>query len=989
MGRLAVLRVHSWYSLLEGVAPPAALLERAAECGHEALALTDTNSLGGAVELAQAARNGPVRPIIGARVVAGKQAVTALAAEPSGYRSLSRLLTRLALDGCAPAAFSSLLAAHSEGLQFLIDAPALLRGPLLDRARAQCWLEVVRPGPSEAAEQALLAAGLPLGLRPVASTAARLAAPEDHAAYRLLLAVRRSQTLEQLPARLSVLPAHHVATADEMRQRFRDLPDALANTARLAALCRSDVLPRGLVPAPTRAAPGADLLDCLRQRCEEALTRRAWQDAAGTRRRLDEELRAVGAAQMAPYLLAVSDLVEECPRRGWPVWPRGSAGSSLVCCLLGITPADPVAHGLRFERFLGPGRDSPPDIDLDLADAHRKLLFQHAIQLFGAQRVARVASYRRFGPVGGLKAALTAHGFGACANAVAAEAGEEGAGDAPPPSWPGEPGEWVTVRAAAAILAPRPEEHGPHPSGVVLTAGPVEDHAPCVKGPGGVRMLHYAQTAAAAVGLVKLDLLSNRALSSLAEARGHAAEVEDGVAPDAAARVAELLAAGDTLGVPHLETAGQRALLAQCRPADVGGLMNCLSVARPGASAAGGREAYLRRLHGLEPDRYPCPEAEAALRGTRGVLLYDDDALAVIEALTGLPAAEADRIRRALADEQAADAAEAELVTACERVGRRQAGEAALPHLRKFQGYAFCRSHALSIASTAWEQARLKATCPAAFWCGVMNQHKGLYPAWAYVEEAKRAGLTVLPPCVNRSRDVWTQEVSALRPPLSLIRALPAGAAQAVIEARAGGGPFTSFAEARRRLGEVTPDALAALARAGAFDFTGRGREALLRSEGLTGRGALPPAWRRREASPWPGEGLLGRHPLAAAWREEWAQLGLVTGPLMMHVLRPALQAGLADRRALAHGQRGRFAGLVAGAEAGESGAPCRLTLLDERGAFDASLSGVDAPEEGSLAVLEGVAEVTFGAFTLRASSASAPLAPGVIAVIGEGRLAS
>jgi error-prone DNA polymerase len=231
----ASLRTHSWYSWLEGTASPDALLRRAAEIGQTSLALTDSNNLCGAVEFVEAARCCGVRPILGADVRHQSQRATVLIAEQAGYRSLCTVLSRVHTQPAA--SLAAILAENHQGLHVLVDDPRLLRPPLTEACRGRLWLELVRPGRTEQAEQALLEAGSKSSCKPVASLRACLAAPGDHSVYRLLTAVRQSVSLDQLPGQLPVSPANHLAPDEVAREVFRDMPNALAHAATLAEAC--------------------------------------------------------------------------------------------------------------------------------------------------------------------------------------------------------------------------------------------------------------------------------------------------------------------------------------------------------------------------------------------------------------------------------------------------------------------------------------------------------------------------------------------------------------------------------------------------------------------------------------------------------------------------------------------------------------------------------------------------------------------------------
>jgi DNA polymerase-3 subunit alpha len=448
---------------------------------------------------------------------------------------------------------------------------------------------------------------------------------------------------------------------------------------------------------------------------------------------------------------------------------------------------------------------------------------------------------------------------------------------------------------------------------------------------------------------------------------------------DGDALVLLLLARGDTAGVSQLETPGPRRLLRQVRPDSQLDLARVLALARPGAGSGGGRETYLRRRHGQERVSYPHPCLEPALRDTLGLLLFEDDAITTVELLCDLPAGEADLLRRRLADGDTADEAARQFTERCEQTSVPQpAAEQVLGMLRRQEAYTFNKAHAWSFSRICWRQLWMKARHPLAFWTACLNQHEGRFGKWVYCECIKRAGLALHGPCINRSALAWTQEVSGLRAGLSAVRSLTPTAASAVIEERQQGGVFASLAEFRRRLQvQVRGQDLALLIRAGAFDFTGRGRQALLR-EAEAGRAGRLPAWwiRRHGIEPWPGLGLPESVTQAERWRAEWELLGFLPGPPLMTLLRSALPAGLDDSRSVeqaAPGSKVRLAGLVA--QKGE-GKPVPLALMDEWGMVDVDLpAGTEGPSEADLVLVEGKVESVFGAPVVKAAQVGRCLA--------------
>jgi hypothetical protein len=417
---------------------------------------------------------------------------------------------------------------------------------------------------------------------------------------------------------------------------------------------------------------------------------------------------------------------------------------------------------------------------------------------------------------------------------------------------------------------------------------------------------------------------------------------------DADPATLDLLAAADVLGVSQLETPGMRRLLRQIRPKGVADLVQALAVTRPGAAKRGGKETFLKRRSGAEPVTYAHPALEPVLKENRGVILFDDDVLGVIEALTGLPAVEADRLRKRLTDAGQAEEAGAFLAMLEKKGVGRTAAALVLDQLTKFRDCAFCKSHAVAYALVAWQECFARAHYPVPFWCAVLNHHHGNYPRRVYVEAAKRSGVGFHLPCVNRSQAEFTQEVGAVRTGLSAVRSLDPAAVGLLLEERRQAGPFRDMSDFRRRV-TLTPQDLALLVRAGCFDFSGRSRESLLQEAELTQLGKLPAWWEgRKEYEPWPLDALSPSFALASSWRQEWELLGFLAGPPLLSLARSCVPPGLADSRSLEGlaGQRVKLAGLLATPlEPGEEGESQLLALEDEYGLVEVrTAAGVGDP---------------------------------------------
>jgi DNA-directed DNA polymerase III PolC len=996
-----LLHVHGWYSLLEGTSSPEALLDRAAAYGYTALALTDTNNLYGAIPVVNLAHRRGLRPLLGACLRQHRSRCVALVADRAGYRNLCRVLSRLHLAGPDGPQLADLLRDHGDGLHVLVDDLVLA-----ERLRAafgpRLWLEVVRPPRSAAQQRELLEHGLALGLRPIASTAVHLATPDDYPAFRLVTAVRQATLLDRLPRRLTITPAHHLVDLAELARRFRDLPEAVRNTDLLADQLRSDVLPCDTVLPPARLRPGLDAVPYLRLLCERGLRRRDLAADFGARQRLREELKLIEMAGLSSYFLVVRDIARYARRQGHSMALRGSAGNSLACFLLEITDVNPLRFGLPLERFLHPGRADLPDIDLDFDWKVRDDVIAHVVRRWGQSHAAQISSHLFLQPRSAFREAAKLHGLSnEQVTRLLETAGREESTRraAPPPGFPLEPERWPRIVTAARLLLGRPHHLSIHPGGVVLTPRPIEEYVPLQPAAKGVVITQFEKDAIESVGLVKIDLLGNRALATVDEARALAGE-RRGLPPPSeppgqARRLADtrlrgpllspvedpavldLLRRGDTLGVNQLESPALRHLLIQMRPAAFDDVAQALALIRPAAASIGAKESFVRRRRGLEPVATPHPLLGPVLRDTQGLMLYEDDALRVIRALTGLAAEDADRLRKRITKyrtDAEALALSREFLTACARRGvPRGAAEEVWVQLAKFNQYSFCKSHAVSYALIAWEAVRLKAHAPLYFWTAALNNNQGMYPRRVYVEAARRAGLAFRLPCVNRSRVVFTpEEPNAIRVGLGIIAGLERELCLAIVAERERQGPYRDLADFRRRL-HPGPEALGVLVRCGAFDGFGLPRPALFleadlqepnASDADTELFALPAGWSPAD------------YDMARRLRDEWALLGFVVGPPLLSLFRPGLPAGLVTSRDLpAHvGRTVRVAGLVATAREVRTrdGKAMRfVTLEDEWGLIEVTLFPGSCARVPHLFlgpyVASGTVEEQYGVVTLTA----------------------
>jgi DNA-directed DNA polymerase III PolC len=658
----------------------------------------------------------------------------------------------------------------------------------------------------------------------------------------------------------------------------------LENNAALVARCHlklemgTPIFPRAPLPAgvtgPARLRELA--LEGLRRRYPAAGPGRASGPArAEARTRLESELALIERMGFTDYFLLVASIVGFARERGIPTVGRGSGASSIVSYTLGVTSVDPVRHGLCFERFLHPQRRDCPDLDVDLCWKRRDEVIAHVYDAYGHDRVAMISTQATLGPRSAFREAAKALGVplprvNALARRVPrdmdasaleqvlergvaapeprrGDVGRAPAVDAPdagqierarnagagPGAGPGlgphdfgpefrEPRIAEALRLAAG-LAGAPRHLSVHCGGLVIGDRALTHYLPLERAAKGVVVSQFEMRAVEAIGLVKMDLLGNRAITTIGECVALSRGTLD---PDAIAgddtTAAAAVAAGDSLNCFQLESPAMRNLLRMLEAGTLEDTVAAVALVRPGPAESGMKEAFCRRRRGLEPVTYPHERLRAALAETQGILLYEEDVMRVAAALCGLPLAEGETLRRAIAQSRSDEEfrfLERGFVSQAVRAGITEPeARSVWRELARFAGYAFCKAHAAGYGLLAWQSAALKARFPAGWAVGVLNHHAGMYPTWVHVEDLRRGGVgrppvTFLPPCVERSAWDTTLEPPHVRIGLHRVTGLTETTARRIVAAR----PFASLADLADRV-RPTPPELDALIMAGALD---------------------------------------------------------------------------------------------------------------------------------------------------------------------------
>ncbi len=933
--------------------------------------------------------------------------ITALrtrAAPPPGTDGSATVGARFPLPVQDPAELSGLIALS--GCSRYGEVPALIAAGRLAEAEAVArryrdWfgprnffieLQHHRVYGDTARVAALVALAERLGVGVVATTDVHYHVRERSRLHDVLIAIRHRTTLDATHPLRRANAEFCLQAPAEVAERFRAYPQAVRASRQIAERCRAFHLVRDLratfpdYPAPHGHTPDSYLaalcraaLDRAYGPFEPALRREAEQ-------RLAEELALIRRHGLAGFFLTYRDILQlatELARelRGRdPALPphvrpvgrgRGSSVSSLVCYLIGLSHVDPVRNRLFLGRFLSEELATVPDIDLDFPRDLRAALIARLYQRYPGRvgLVGTFATYRLRAAVRDVGRAL---GLPAEELARLARQSEPGApadrlGEemARLPAFAGRvaaPG-WRELIALVGELAGFPRHVNQHVGGMVLSAGPLAEVVPLEPAAmPGRWLIQWDKDAVADARLVKIDLLALGMLSVVDECL---ALVEDrhGRRPDfsrlgyADPAVYARIGAADTVGVFQLESRAQMQTLPLTQPRTLDDLAAQVAIVRPGPIQGGAFRPFLearRRLVAGEPVRvrYDHPLLQPVLAETLGVILYQEQVLQVAMAVAGYTAGQAEALRRALSRRRAREAVAVHWPRFRDGATARGVPEGVarriFQKLLDFAAYGFPKSHALAFARLAYESAWLRHYYPAEYWCALLNQQPmGFYPPAVLVGDARRHGIRVLRPDLNRSDVRATVEGGAsVRLGLGSVRGLSPETATAVVAERTARGPYASLFDLIQRTG-LAVAMVERLVLAGACDGFGLTRRELLWQLGLLVGGAT---WGSEAGRGWPARRGLprqGRLPLPVAQDmvtlpplSAWERLAAETEALgysptrhPLALVRPRLGEGVQSSRQVARsgaGARVWVAGLVVSRQRPESARGVLFLLLED-----------------------------------------------------------
>jgi error-prone DNA polymerase len=668
--------------------------------------------------------------------------------------------------------------------------------------------------------------------------------------------------------KLVPLAAHHrentnaeayLKTPAEMAALFRGRPDVIRNAASIALSCDVDIglgqlhLPRYPLPR------GVSANSVLARRCWDGIARRGTQPTKELRDRLDSELAMIAKLGFAGYFLTVADIVDRIKAKRIRVACRGSAAGSLVCYLTGTSEVDPLEHHLLFERFVNPYRNELPDVDLDVESARREEVYADILAAFSDEQVACVAMVDTYRARGAIREVGKALGYPEGEVDLVAKAfphtnaGQirEALGHLPELKRTSlGRGQLNLLFSVAERLDSFPRHLALHPSGILITPHDLVTRSPLERSANGFRMIQFDKDDVEALGLLKLDVIGIRMLSSMTHA---IREIErttgerldlDGIARDDEMTL-ELIRASRTLGCFQIESPGQRELLGKFQPTRWRDLITDISLFRPGPVRSDMITPYLNRRHGFASPVYTHPSMRAFMQETFGVVVFHEQVMLAIATVTGIDLGKADQVRRELEDEDKMPSIKAWFYERGRTRGWTDLEIDPVWHeVSSFAAFGFCKAHAAAFAVPTYQSAWLKANRPAPFYAGILTHEPGMYPRRALLDDARHEGVPILSLDVNVSEKEYTVEPAGcgfgVRIGFMHVDGISGAEIDSILGARAGRGPFTGLVDLchRTRLSRPTVENLVHV---GALDGFGGRRDLLLQVKDLWEQNAPKP----------------------------------------------------------------------------------------------------------------------------------------------------
>ena len=876
------LHTHTEYSLLDGAARISDLIKRTKDLGMDSLAITDHGAMYGVVDFYKEAKNQGIKPIIGCEVYVAARTrfdktheydsryshLILLCENEIGYKNLIKIVSAGFTEGFyyKPRIDFDLLKEHKEGL---IALSACLAGELPKAILAEniegakeiakryldCFgkdnyfIEIQDHGLKEQkmSNPILINIAKELGIGLVATNDVHYVNKEDAEAQDVLMCIQMDRTIDD-PERMKFETVEfYLKSPNEMSGLFAYAPDALENTVKIAKRCNVDFdfsnrhLPSYAVP--DNKAP----FEYLRELCYSGLKERYESIDSSLTDRLDFELSVINNMGFVDYFLIVWDFIHYAKNNGVMVGPgRGSAAGSIVAYTLGITGIDPIRYNLLFERFLNPARVTMPDIDIDFEPEGRQKVINYVVEKYGSDKVSQIITF------GTMKAKLAIRDVGRALNIPYTEV------DRVAKLVPNDLK--MTIEKALDIsdelkdlynsdekikklidmarkLEGLPRHKSTHAAGVVITEEPTVSYIPLQTNDEAVTT-QFVKDTVEELGLLKMDFLGLRNLTIIENAvkiieRNKGIKIDMSKISYDIKEVYENISTGNTDGVFQIESAGMKSFMQELKPTSLEDIIAGISLYRPGPMES--IPMYIHNKNHPEDITYKHPLLKDILDVTYGCMVYQEQVMQIVRTMAGYSLGDADLLRRVISKKKM-DKMEIErenfiygkkdddgnvIIKGCVNNGiDEKVAKDIFSEMYDFANYAFNKSHAAAYAYITYQTAYLKTFYPVEYMASLISSVDDLDKANGYIVNAKKMGISLYPPDVNKSYDTFTVEDNAIRFGLSVVKNVGRSFIQRIVREREENGEFSGFSDFISRMidKDINKRAVESLIMCGAFD---------------------------------------------------------------------------------------------------------------------------------------------------------------------------
>ncbi|OKL38325.1 DNA polymerase III subunit alpha [Domibacillus mangrovi] len=837
------LETETAFSFRSSTLMPESLVKKAQQSGCSAVALTDYNTLHAVIPFYKACLTSGVKPILGLKAVIQSKSrsgqsypLLLYAKNEKGFSQLVKISSAIqtkAKDGLP----LKWLEAYADGLIAVLPG---MDGEVTEDAAVyfnelfeHFYIGIRGYTSEQRVREIAIAFGIPL----VAIGNVQYAEKTGAFASRCLQAIRDNRLLE-IEDEITE-PVHAFASINEIKKKFRDNPEAIKNTEEIARLCEVKLsFDERLIPSyPLANGETAD--SRLQKLCLQGLKQR--DDVYMNR--IKYELSVISKMRFSDYFLIVHDFMSYAKKQGILTGPgRGSAAGSLVAYALGITTVDPIEFGLLFERFLNPERVTMPDIDIDFPDNRRDDVIRYIVGKYGALHAAKIVTFGTLSAKAVMRDVARIFGFETAELSRLSKLIPSASGtklsDTDLTDWINESPVHERIYRTSLLLEGLPRHTSTHAAGMIISEEPLTNQVPIMDGHDGVYLTQYAMDALESIGLLKIDLLGLRNLttieriqSSIKRATGKLVDFNSLPLDDEL--VFELLGKGKTAGIFQFESDGMKNALMQLKPDRFEDMVAVNALYRPGPMSQ--ISVYIKRRYGAEQVNYMHPVLEPILKPTYGIIVYQEQVIQIAVELAGFTPGEADMLRRAVSKKKK-ETLEKERGHFINGARQKGIGEniasTVYDFIVHFADYGFNRSHAVAYSMIAYWLAWLKAHYPAHFLAELLQSSVGNEDKFRqYMAEAAEYLIPFLAPSVNKSGYSFQTAKEGIRFGLIPLKGIGQSAAKAIIDARRNE-PFKDLFDfcLRVPLQIINRNVITSLIVSGAMDEFGKDRAVLLAS---------------------------------------------------------------------------------------------------------------------------------------------------------------